>query len=79
MTGIICTLTLFSVWDFENFKRLVFVVRSVHRVTEGVFLEKSHLFRCSVMSARNARQLSNLYLSAAEIFHLFLSQKQKHP
>jgi hypothetical protein len=28
-----CTLTSLPVWDLENFKRLIFVVQSVHIVT----------------------------------------------
>jgi hypothetical protein len=31
--GASCTLTSLPVWDFENFKRLVFVVQSVHETS----------------------------------------------
>jgi hypothetical protein len=31
-----CTLTSLPVWDLENFKRLIFVVQSVHTVTTGL-------------------------------------------
>jgi hypothetical protein len=29
-----CTLTTLLVWDFENFKRLLFVVQSVHQTLD---------------------------------------------
>jgi hypothetical protein len=45
-----CTLTSLPVWDLENFKRLIFVVQSVHEqhgsLTPGIIHFLDEVFRC---------------------------------